>query len=155
MPSTHFYGGNATIAGWGLSNNNTVSQILQTATTIILTKNDCETRISNIMEETASLDDIYMCSIADPYVLLNYGDSGGPVIYNGNIIAINKGTCPLRKNTVNTLEVNVHLNIDVLEIQDYPFAINTVILNLLLSQQVLSCMNTDEYIHFHLSGSED
>jgi hypothetical protein len=72
IPITSLYGVDVTLAGWGLSNNNSVAINLQVASTTTITKKDCENRLEAIMAVTISLDDIYICSISDPYILLNY-----------------------------------------------------------------------------------
>ncbi|KAJ8664466.1 hypothetical protein QAD02_006128 [Eretmocerus hayati] len=105
------YGMSVRVAGWGITPGNHVSPTLRTASVTILSRDECKTILRNNHMDENSLYYSYLCTKADPFVILTKGDSGGPVFYKGNrLLAINRNICPSFVPSCN--QVNMHIGID-------------------------------------------
>jgi hypothetical protein len=64
------------MAGWGLLNNYTFPNVLQTGSLVILSREICEQRVARLARRFIPGDERTVCSIANPYVISR------PVSYN-------------------------------------------------------------------------
>ncbi|XP_011495592.1 PREDICTED: chymotrypsin-2-like [Ceratosolen solmsi marchali] len=110
--NAEFYGLNVTIVGWGISNTGQTASLLQMITVNILSNARCGERVSNLERRTISFHDRLFCTASEPYGLMHRGDSGGPLIYMGTLIAINKGNCPFTQIVIHPEKVNIHFGIN-------------------------------------------
>ncbi|XP_011493786.1 PREDICTED: chymotrypsin-2-like [Ceratosolen solmsi marchali] len=108
-PNSVFYGMNVQVAGWGKLLNNTIPRKLHTVTLTVMTKDECENRIRDFSGITLNVHERQFCTFAEPYALLNQGDSGGPVLLFDNIIGVNYGLIPDIDNNTHPEQVNIHL----------------------------------------------
>jgi hypothetical protein len=60
----------ATIAGWGKSNDGTTNPIMQAVDVKILSKAECDARISRLRGSPSNLEEMLLCTAADPYAIL-------------------------------------------------------------------------------------
>jgi hypothetical protein len=70
LSNEQLYGLNVNAAGWGVANDGTNPRYLETVELKILTKTECEERISRGSGSPVILPDKLLCSIAEPFALL-------------------------------------------------------------------------------------
>ncbi|XP_011495564.1 PREDICTED: thrombin-like enzyme 2 [Ceratosolen solmsi marchali] len=85
--------------------------MMRTAQLIVLRMRECSSKLSRILAELILIHNRYICTCADPHVVMNHGDSGNPVFYNGMVIAIHKSTMPFPGEVVNPQKINIHTTI--------------------------------------------
>lgn len=88
-PFTDVLGGaKVAIAGWGfLEATGQFSQVLQQTETHVVTRESCINAYSNFLNEV-TVGQICTAGVDDGGVMPCWGDNGGPVVFNGEIIAI-------------------------------------------------------------------
>ncbi|XP_011498310.1 PREDICTED: chymotrypsin-2-like [Ceratosolen solmsi marchali] len=97
-------------AGWGQIKNDILPIILHKAIVKIITNENCENIIKALAgEECPVPEELYICTKNLPYTHLGEGDSGGPLLYENNLVGINKALCP--DIDFSTYQVNAHLSI--------------------------------------------
>jgi hypothetical protein len=69
-PSESFYGFNVQTAGWGILKNLTNPNTLQVGNVTIMTKEACELKASRLTKKIIRSNNIIICTISYPYVLL-------------------------------------------------------------------------------------
>ncbi|XP_011493833.1 PREDICTED: chymotrypsin-2-like [Ceratosolen solmsi marchali] len=113
-PQNRLYESTAKVLGWG--NRNTVpliSSVLYVGNVTILSPARCHHRTEGLRGSYVSIPPTYFCTSASPHIIITSGDSGGPLLYEGQLIAISVGTCPKDdSNYVHSLSVNLHIGID-------------------------------------------
>ncbi|XP_011493881.1 PREDICTED: trypsin-like [Ceratosolen solmsi marchali] len=102
-------GTNVEIVGWGILNNRNMSDVLQIAATEILANDACGDRVTALDGDRVTFDSRYICTYTEPCILLQFGDSGGPLIHNNEVVGINIGTCPVLDVVIHPAKVNIHL----------------------------------------------
>ncbi|XP_011501344.1 PREDICTED: uncharacterized protein LOC105364997 [Ceratosolen solmsi marchali] len=113
VPKENSYGLEIVAAGWGNTIHKVTPQILHTAKMQVISNEDCAIRLASLLGILVNLPEKFMCSIAEPYVLMHSGDSGCPIFFNEEIIAIHKTTIPFPDQpTVPSSKINVHSTID-------------------------------------------
>ncbi|XP_011495322.1 PREDICTED: chymotrypsin-2-like [Ceratosolen solmsi marchali] len=98
--------------GWGKFSNGEINPKMNAANLKIITNFACENKVESMLgiKDTVSLR--FVCSIAEPEVLLQRSDAGGPLVYNDEIIGINLSACPDPEKQPCTSAVNIHLVIE-------------------------------------------
>ncbi|XP_011494840.1 PREDICTED: trypsin iota-like isoform X2 [Ceratosolen solmsi marchali] len=93
--NTDFYNIVVQTVGWGSENDSVANNRLQAVSLRVITKENCESRIGRLLNQEIYIEEQQtVCTIANPYALLSWGDSGGPLLNANSIIAINRGICP-------------------------------------------------------------
>ncbi|XP_011505984.1 PREDICTED: chymotrypsin-like elastase family member 2A [Ceratosolen solmsi marchali] len=105
------YQEDVTMAGWGKLRNGTTSRIMQTVDLKVLTQHECNDRISRLRGTPSNLEEIFVCTAKQPFVILGKGDSGGPLFFDDDLVAINKATAPALDHVNQEEKVNIHINI--------------------------------------------
>ncbi|XP_011495240.1 PREDICTED: uncharacterized protein LOC105360137 [Ceratosolen solmsi marchali] len=100
------------LAGWGLNNQGELSSNMLTATAIIVSHTACEYHIHRVSGERISIREGYFCTAGVPFVSMQYGDFGGPVLHFHKIIGINKGTLPKGLQEFDNHKINIHTSIN-------------------------------------------
>ncbi|KAJ8664465.1 hypothetical protein QAD02_006127 [Eretmocerus hayati] len=99
--------------GWGelVCGDDGPRSNLRTATLDVLNRSDCQIVLRQHNLDENSLPDSFICTKADPFVVLTKGDSGGPLFYKGDrVLAINRSICPYYVPECS--RVNIHIGID-------------------------------------------
>ncbi|XP_011500641.1 PREDICTED: trypsin-like [Ceratosolen solmsi marchali] len=104
-------GRNVTTAGWGEIQNGAYPSTLRTTTTRIISREECQMRATMLEQRSLRVENNVLCSVGFPYAFMMTGDSGGPVIYNNELIAISTGTGPLPDQGMHPDKVNLHDNL--------------------------------------------
>ncbi|XP_011493785.1 PREDICTED: uncharacterized protein LOC105359008 [Ceratosolen solmsi marchali] len=120
---TRLFGKKVVTASWGKMGNTTTSRMLQTARLTIISNEECMNRIEVLHGSRLMVHSRRLCSIAEPYVLVLGGDSGGPLLYNDMLVAVNHGTCPQLPELYHPDQVNIHCGIQyyknfILDVKD-------------------------------------
>jgi hypothetical protein len=68
-PAEALYGLQVEMAGWGLIDNYTTPNVLQTGSLVIITRDICKQRIARLIGIVPNIDERIFCSLANPYVL--------------------------------------------------------------------------------------
>ncbi|KAJ8670238.1 hypothetical protein QAD02_001497 [Eretmocerus hayati] len=119
MPATlskkkynEIYGFNVFTAGWSKQENGQIGSVKKSSSLIVLDKRKCEAEYKQRTGIERVIEKIYICTKANPPVLLSEGESGGPVFdKNAEILGINSGLSS--KDATNPSEIiNVHISID-------------------------------------------
>ncbi|XP_011493830.1 PREDICTED: chymotrypsin-2-like [Ceratosolen solmsi marchali] len=113
-PQRQLIGSTTKILGWGNSNTiPSIRSVLYVGNVTILPPAECNRRTISIQERPVSIPPTYFCTSASPHIIITSGDSGGPLLYEGKLIAISVGACPTeRGNYLNSFSVNLHIGID-------------------------------------------
>ncbi|XP_011495203.1 PREDICTED: uncharacterized protein LOC105360105 isoform X2 [Ceratosolen solmsi marchali] len=98
------------VVGCGRLEDERLPTILRTASLPILSNVMCINKLSNVVGAYIYLDNKYLCTYNNPYTLLHDGDSGGPLLHNGNIVGVSIAVCPNIQNINNSDQVNIHLS---------------------------------------------
>ncbi|XP_011495561.1 PREDICTED: trypsin iota-like [Ceratosolen solmsi marchali] len=106
------YGLKVETAGWGKSNNDRSPRIMETVALRVLRIPECEHKIEKLRGQRIHIPTRVLCTVGEPYALLNHGDSGGPLLYNDTVIGINMSTCPKLRQQIHRGQVNLHVYIN-------------------------------------------
>ncbi|XP_011493865.1 PREDICTED: uncharacterized protein LOC105359085 [Ceratosolen solmsi marchali] len=106
--NAYYYGLNLQIATWTRETTGEIYSVMHVGTVTVLSKNDCEIRAGNLRGRDVHVPERLLCSAAQPPIFLNPGDSGGPLFYQNNIVAINSGTFPNIEPIYHPAKVNIH-----------------------------------------------
>ncbi|XP_058801067.1 chymotrypsin-1-like [Phymastichus coffea] len=102
----------AVAVGWGELSGGVKPNLLQKVSLNVMNKTECENTLEKLgySRTEAQLNEI--CTVADPPVVPGMGDSGGPLLINGNeIIGVSQAFCP--EDQPNHPDVyNIHVSID-------------------------------------------
>ncbi|XP_011501473.1 PREDICTED: trypsin iota-like [Ceratosolen solmsi marchali] len=112
LSKSNLFGLNVTTAGWGLSNTGSLNNVMEKVTLKILTDNEVNDRVLDVLGHELFVDPEIICSASEPFALLQFGDSGGPLLYNDMIIGVNIGTAPLPTQPTHPKKINIHFNIN-------------------------------------------
>ncbi|KAJ8679942.1 hypothetical protein QAD02_015729 [Eretmocerus hayati] len=102
-------GGFAEIVGWGLLDDNVLNKQLNRAFVTILSPETCSKKISEKLHKVKRIFSRNICTVANPRVSLTCGDSGGPVVRNNKVIAVNRGTSPVEFEEAERYNVHLYL----------------------------------------------
>ncbi|XP_011495224.1 PREDICTED: chymotrypsin-2-like [Ceratosolen solmsi marchali] len=97
-------------AGFGITNNDQRSNFMETAELQILTTPQCEQRLSELLNCPYKLNDNKFCAAADPYVILDKGNSGSPMLLKGKLVGIHRGSSPGNVENYHPRKVNIFIN---------------------------------------------
>ncbi|XP_011495570.1 PREDICTED: chymotrypsin-2-like [Ceratosolen solmsi marchali] len=111
MPYANLYRHKVITAGWGMTNVN-YPQFLQTSSVVLLEPKKCKNQIENLTQMPTDMHLHFLCTSSTPSVLLRDGDSGGPLLFAGELIGINKESYPVSDDNFLPKTVNLHLKID-------------------------------------------
>ncbi|KAJ8667290.1 hypothetical protein QAD02_008952 [Eretmocerus hayati] len=101
-------GSHAILAGWGLlKGSNRPPSVLHQAYAKILSPEMCSRKLLELTKRKMKVPKKFICTYADPPVLLGCGDSGSPVIYNNKVVAISRSVCP-EESSMERPGVNLH-----------------------------------------------
>ncbi|XP_011495546.1 PREDICTED: uncharacterized protein LOC105360353 [Ceratosolen solmsi marchali] len=100
------------LVGCGLTNANRMPSILHTAVVNIVNIHRCLQIIADLSGEIYPVLEQIICSKGNPYTFLEYGDSGGPLFYQGNLMAINIAVCPKMDGGFHPDKLNIHISIE-------------------------------------------
>jgi hypothetical protein len=64
------YGWNVITAGWGTSNDGTVSEHMETVQLTILTKRQCNKQVNECGNVRTKIPDSIICTVAQPFALI-------------------------------------------------------------------------------------
>ncbi|XP_011495323.1 PREDICTED: chymotrypsin-2-like [Ceratosolen solmsi marchali] len=98
-----------TAVGWGKIENGQVFPKLKSVDLTVITNSECENRVLRFARKQYNVPLRYICTAANPPALLHYGDSGGPLLYNNQIIGISISTVPEDEYIVDPNKLNIHL----------------------------------------------
>ncbi|XP_011495230.1 PREDICTED: trypsin beta-like [Ceratosolen solmsi marchali] len=112
LSNDDLYGHEVVVIGWGISNNHVASMTLQTVNLRVLSINDCKSKLRRLTGERIGFQGRNLCTAADPYALIQHGDSGGPLLYANTIVGVNKATIPFPDQPFHPEKLNVHTGID-------------------------------------------
>ncbi|XP_011498369.1 PREDICTED: trypsin delta/gamma-like [Ceratosolen solmsi marchali] len=104
-------GASATMAGWGKLNNEEIPMIIHVANVTILSDFDCLAIHHQFYDFTYHMPASDICSVNEPYVLLEHGDSGGPLLQGNVIVGVNLGTFPFHDMGFHPELANIHVTI--------------------------------------------
>ncbi|XP_011494529.1 PREDICTED: uncharacterized protein LOC105359601 [Ceratosolen solmsi marchali] len=97
------------MVGCGRSRINNVSPSLKVGIVKLMSRQECSSHLSDLLRRRYSISIGLMCSRNNPYVVMEPGDSGGPLFFQGSLIGLNVGLYP-RPNEANTEnKVNAHI----------------------------------------------
>ncbi|XP_011501472.1 PREDICTED: kallikrein-7-like [Ceratosolen solmsi marchali] len=109
---TNLFGLNAVAVGWGQTINNTTPAMLHVANLLILPNEECSRRATNLSGDEIIFDKRMVCTGYVPYAILHDGDSGGPLLFRNQILAVSSGTCPFPQIYVHPEKLNVHFSVN-------------------------------------------
>ncbi|XP_011496169.1 PREDICTED: trypsin beta-like, partial [Ceratosolen solmsi marchali] len=110
--NSNLVGLDAVIAGWGKLTDGLNPNILHTVNVRIISRDDCETIAYRVVQRYVYISERYLCTLAEPYALINSGDSGGPLIFGSFILGVNQGTCPRTGTIIDIRKANLHCGVD-------------------------------------------
>ncbi|XP_011495204.1 PREDICTED: trypsin delta/gamma-like [Ceratosolen solmsi marchali] len=122
-PVTIINGEDLTVVGCTKINDGDTHTLLATATVHILDRAYCQQKVSNDYGYPIIVDEQYICSFNDPYTLIEYGDSGGPLLRHGVLVGINIARCPTMDTAIHPAQVNIHLSLHLY--QNYLCTVST------------------------------
>ncbi|XP_011493831.1 PREDICTED: chymotrypsin-1-like [Ceratosolen solmsi marchali] len=110
----YLYGLSTQLAGWGETNNGRPSNLLLKGNVTVLSHEQCTHYISSMCGYYSSLPIVYLCTKSEPSVIVGRGDSGGPLLYQEQIIGITKGKAPSSYEAIlpEFEKINVHISIN-------------------------------------------
>ncbi|XP_011495557.1 PREDICTED: chymotrypsin-2-like [Ceratosolen solmsi marchali] len=98
-------------AGFGVTSNLLMAGLMETAKLKIIPKEQCEQRLSDLLNAAVVLDDNKFCAVADPFVLLDNKNSGSPVLYRGQLLGLHIETYPSHLNIYDPRRVNILISV--------------------------------------------
>ncbi|XP_011495552.1 PREDICTED: chymotrypsin-2-like [Ceratosolen solmsi marchali] len=111
MTSKDLYRSTVEIAGFGMTAEDRMTSYMETVTVSIISQRECEERIEKIGQNKCELNKKYLCGVGDPVALMSNGNSGSAVLYNGQLVGIHKGTCPVHEIMYHPEKINLFLSI--------------------------------------------
>ncbi|KAJ8687931.1 hypothetical protein QAD02_023726 [Eretmocerus hayati] len=104
------------IVSWGSPRDKRISRTIEIGFVKILTPEECTKEVERASGAEVWIDDTHFCTASRPYLLATHGDSGGPVLYHGMIVGVNKGICPVADPGTTTcipkaFQVNIHMSV--------------------------------------------
>ncbi|XP_011495225.1 PREDICTED: uncharacterized protein LOC105360125 [Ceratosolen solmsi marchali] len=86
--------------------------MMETVDVTILSRNACEQRLQVFFQRNCRIPVNNLCAAADPVALMSKGNSGSPVLYNGQLIGIHKATSPSNLAQYSPGKVNLFVSVD-------------------------------------------
>ncbi|XP_011493866.1 PREDICTED: uncharacterized protein LOC105359086 [Ceratosolen solmsi marchali] len=111
-PNSHFYAEQATIITWSSQCSSVSPTIMDLAKVWVLKQKDCDKQYSVLFKTKMKMHPRFLCTRAKPYILLECGDSGSPLLYRDTLIAVNVGLCPPIGDVPSGKKINIHIGIE-------------------------------------------
>ncbi|XP_011506434.1 PREDICTED: snake venom serine protease NaSP-like [Ceratosolen solmsi marchali] len=94
---------------WGRGNTGRIPLISETGTAKVLTDDHCSNQYYTLRRRHLVVYETLFCTAADPFLIVDIGDAGSPVLYQNQIVGVTRGATP--RNMDSTTLMNVHYNI--------------------------------------------
>ncbi|XP_011495222.1 PREDICTED: chymotrypsin-2-like [Ceratosolen solmsi marchali] len=111
LPVENLYWANVLIAAWGKVEDGNYSRFLRSTILTVITNDFCALKIKVVRGFDVLVPKNIICSIRIPYAIMTAGDSGGPIFFNGKLVAIHKATCLYPNEFINPNKINMHMSL--------------------------------------------
>ncbi|XP_058810020.1 uncharacterized protein LOC131675165 [Phymastichus coffea] len=115
----HLYRTKALIVGWNVTSTYPASSILLKGEVTVLSPEQRKHKLKLVTNEKCTINNNYLATFAESYILINSGDVGGPLLDKKNhLIGITGGICPNRAwgnfsdEFLNNYKFNVHSSVN-------------------------------------------